>query len=118
MASLSSQGGCHVWSLTGGLKEERTVFYPKQRLAAHEKYGLKCLFSPDSSLLATTSADGTVKLWSTENLTLYKTLQVMHQSEISSFYCRTLEIKKINMVIGVENRKINPCGLIQMYCSP
>jgi len=75
MASLNSKGGCHVWSLTGGLKEERTVFYPKQRISAHSKYGLKCLFSPDSSLLATTSADGTVKLWSTEDLTLYKLLQ-------------------------------------------
>lgn len=74
MASLNSKGGCHVWRLTGGLKEERTVFYPKQLIPAHQKYGLKCLFSPDSSLLATTSADGTVKLWNTQDLTLYKQL--------------------------------------------
>ena len=72
MASVSNKGTCYVWSLTE--KEEKTVFYPKQRIPAHSKYGLKCLFSPDSSLLATTSADGTLKLWSTSDFSIYKTL--------------------------------------------
>jgi len=37
---------------------------PLKQLQAHPTYALKCLFSPDSRLLATCSADHTVKLWS------------------------------------------------------
>ena len=73
MACINDKGTCLVWSLAGN-KEERTLFYPKQKIPAHKTYGLKCLFSPDSSLLATTSADGTLKLWKTKDFTLYKTL--------------------------------------------
>lgn len=74
MASVNNKGMCYVWRLTGGAREEKTIFYPQQRIPAHVKYGLKCLFSPDSSLLATTSADGTLKLWNTSDFTLFKTL--------------------------------------------
>eukprot|EP00993_Chasmostoma_nieuportense_P001754 NODE_2606_length_1139_cov_14.121542_g2486_i0.p1 GENE.NODE_2606_length_1139_cov_14.121542_g2486_i0~~NODE_2606_length_1139_cov_14.121542_g2486_i0.p1 ORF type:complete len:349 (-),score=80.81 NODE_2606_length_1139_cov_14.121542_g2486_i0:91-1077(-) len=50
---------------------------------AHNKYILKCLFSPNQRLLATTSADWTVNLWNTtksgkpasENWSLLKSLQ-------------------------------------------
>lgn len=73
MACINDKGICLVWSLAGN-KEERTMFYPKQKIPAHKTYGLKCLFSPDSSLLATTSADGTLKLWKTKDFSLYKTL--------------------------------------------
>ena len=73
MASINDKGTCLVWSLAGN-KDEKTLFYPKQKIPAHKTYGLKCLFSPDSSLLATTSADGTLKLWKTKDFSLYKTL--------------------------------------------
>jgi G protein beta subunit-like protein len=42
----------------------------KQTKKAHDRYGLKCLFSPDSTYLATSSADGSIKIWSTNDLTL------------------------------------------------
>lgn len=32
-------------------------------IQAHETFAIKCLFSPDSSSILTTSADGTAKLW-------------------------------------------------------
>ena len=35
--------------------------------AAHKRYGLKCKFSPDSTMLVTTSADQTAKLWSSSD---------------------------------------------------
>lgn len=34
---------------------------------AHDEYLLRCVMSPDSRLVATTSADKSIKLWSTEN---------------------------------------------------
>lgn len=40
----------------------------KLKLKAHNRYTLKCKFSPDSTLLATTSADQSVKIWRTADL--------------------------------------------------
>lgn len=40
----------------------------KLKLTAHKRYTLKCKFSPDSTLLATTSADQTAKIWRTADL--------------------------------------------------
>jgi len=34
---------------------------------AHNRYALKCKFSPDTSVLATTSADQTARLWTVDN---------------------------------------------------
>jgi G protein beta subunit-like protein len=48
---------------------------PLQKLEAHQTYVLKTLLSPDVKLLATTSADKTVKIWNVEkNFALEKTL--------------------------------------------
>ena len=41
---------------------------PLQKKQAHTKYVLKCQISPDLNLLATASADHTVKLWSLPDL--------------------------------------------------
>jgi len=68
MAAVNNQGNCYVWGLTkGGSKDDPTVLHPKTKIAAHKRYALKCLFSPDSCLLATTSADTTVKIWQTSD---------------------------------------------------
>jgi G protein beta subunit-like protein len=40
----------------------------KLKLKAHKRYALKCKFSPDCTLLATTSADQTAKIWRTADL--------------------------------------------------
>ncbi|KRX06075.1 WD40-repeat-containing domain [Pseudocohnilembus persalinus] len=47
-----------------------------QKFEAHNDYILKCLVSPDTSLLATCSADKTIKLWERQNdqYSLFKTL--------------------------------------------
>lgn len=65
MAAVNNQGNCYVWGLSGGSKDDPTVLNPKTKIAAHKRNALKCLFSPDSCLLATTSADTTVKIWQT-----------------------------------------------------
>mmetsp|Transcript_25539 Transcript_25539/g.42627 ORF Transcript_25539/g.42627 Transcript_25539/m.42627 type:complete len:307 (-) Transcript_25539:1468-2388(-) len=41
---------------------------------AHEDYLLKCVISPDSRSIATTSADKTIKLWDTSDFSLESTL--------------------------------------------
>ncbi len=47
-------------------------------LPAHDDYILKCIISPDVSVVATTSSDKTIRLWNTTTWELEKTL-VGHQ---------------------------------------
>merc|ERR1711972_1305014 len=46
---------------------------------AHKRYALKCKFSPDSSVLITSSADQTCKLWRTSDYTLVSELSEQSQ---------------------------------------
>jgi G protein beta subunit-like protein len=62
----------HTNTYTGGA--HTTHFEPLHKLRAHPSYILKCLISPDSQQLATTSADKTIKLWNLETFTLDRTL--------------------------------------------
>ncbi|CAF4965118.1 unnamed protein product, partial [Rotaria socialis] len=66
MAAVTSNGDCQIWSMTGFSPQMRVI--PRKNFPAHNRYGLKCLFSPDMTLLATTSADGTAKIWRTSDL--------------------------------------------------
>ncbi|XP_071948073.1 target of rapamycin complex subunit lst8-like [Antedon mediterranea] len=74
MAAVNNRGNCYVWALKGGRSTETSQLRPKTKLQAHKKYALKCKFSPDSTLLATTSSDQTVKLWKTSDFSLMTTL--------------------------------------------
>lgn len=49
MAAVNNKGHCYIWSLSGGVKEEPTKLNPKQKIEAHQRYALKCKFSPDST---------------------------------------------------------------------
>jgi target of rapamycin complex subunit LST8 len=42
-------------------------FVPLHQVKAHSRYLLKCVFSPNSEYLVTTSADKTAKLWNTKS---------------------------------------------------
>lgn len=75
MAAVNNKGNCYVWTLTGGRGEDPTQLHPKTKIPAHKKYALKCKFSPDSTLLATTSADMTVRIWKTQDLSLQTELK-------------------------------------------
>ncbi|RLV73153.1 hypothetical protein DV515_00017202 [Chloebia gouldiae] len=70
------QGNCYVWNLTGGIGEEVTQLIPKTKIPAHNRYALQCKFSPDSTLLATCSADQTCKIWRTSNFSLMTELSI------------------------------------------
>jgi hypothetical protein len=45
LAAANNKGKCFVWKL---LDEDTSKLEPLQKLEAHSKYILKCLFSPDS----------------------------------------------------------------------
>lgn len=75
MAAVNSKGICYVWSLSSGQGNSPITLIPRVKKDAHKRHGLKCQFSPDSSLLATTSADGTCKIWSTADFSLKTTLK-------------------------------------------
>lgn len=68
MACVTNLGTLHVWDFASGGKDQ-TVAEQRQKITAHKRYGLKCKFSPDSSALATTSADQSTKLWRPKDLT-------------------------------------------------
>ncbi|NWU38379.1 LST8 protein, partial [Hylia prasina] len=76
MAAVNSSGHCYVWNLTGGIGEEVTQLIPKTKIPAHNRYALQCKFSPDSTLLATCSADQTCKIWRTSNFSLMTELSI------------------------------------------
>jgi len=69
MAVVNNNGKCYVWSLTSD-DAEMTQLHPKVQISAHNRYGLSCKFSPDSSLLATTSADHSCKILRTADFSL------------------------------------------------
>lgn len=46
---LLYQGNCYVWNLAGGIGEEVTQMIPKTKIPAHNRYSLRCKFSPDST---------------------------------------------------------------------
>jgi len=61
-AASNNTGSVFVWKINEG----DLNFEPIQKIEAHKSYCLKTVFSPNSKLLATTSADKTVKIWTTE----------------------------------------------------
>ncbi len=68
---MQKKGKLNLWVLTNcyGGKSSPTLGRCLTK-KAHDRYGLKCLFSPDSTYMATSSADGSIKIWSTNDLTL------------------------------------------------
>lgn len=49
MVSFVFQGNCYVWNMAGGIGEEVTQLIPKTKIPAHNRYSLRCKFSPDST---------------------------------------------------------------------
>lgn len=71
LAAVNNKGVCYIWSLSTSKHQSLSIMEPKTKILAHKKHGLRCKFSPDANLLLTTSADGTAKLWNTNDFSLY-----------------------------------------------
>ena len=50
-------------------KNKENILDPIETVAAHKLYVTACAYNPSGDLLATTSSDDTVKLWSTASWT-------------------------------------------------
>ncbi|MCL4132035.1 UNVERIFIED_CONTAM: hypothetical protein GTU68_000887, partial [Idotea baltica] len=70
LAAINNRGKVYIWRLKGGVDDAPITLTPIHSLTAHQKYGLKVKFSPDSSLMATTSADSTCSIWRTKDFSL------------------------------------------------
>ena len=66
LAAVDNKGSCFMM----GLNVNPKIGCVQRRLKfkAHKRYALKCRFSPDSTMLITTSADQTAKIWRTADL--------------------------------------------------
>jgi len=76
LAAVNSKGDCYIWMLEEG---EELRLNPYHKMKVHKRYALSCSFSPDSNLLATTSADQTCKVWKMSDFNLAADLQCSGQ---------------------------------------
>lgn len=68
LAAVDNKGSCYMLALKAGSGGKAAAFQRRLKFTAHKRYALKCRFSPDSTLLVTTSADQTAKVWRTADL--------------------------------------------------
>lgn len=78
MAAVNNKGRCYIWSLSR-LGDEPTRLNPKHKIEAHSRYGLKCRFNRQGTLLVTTSADQTARIWTTTDFILKQELKTDNQ---------------------------------------
>lgn len=76
MAAVNNKGNCFIWSLNSSPNQKLSTLHPKLKISAHKRYVLRCKFSPDSRLLVTTSADGTARIWKTDDFSLWRELNI------------------------------------------
>lgn len=80
LACVNNKGNCYIYNLVNNLDNQKTTgLTPRNKIVAHKRYALRCKFSPDSSLLVTSSADQTCKLWRTQDFSLITDLTVDNQ---------------------------------------
>jgi len=75
MAAINHKGMVYIWTLSsvmGGASH--TQAHLKTQFQAHSRKGLKVLFSPDCTLLATSAGDQTAKIWRTADFSLHSQL--------------------------------------------
>ena len=69
------KGNIYLWRLQGGTGGDQCELLPVALIRAHSNsYITKVLISPDGKRLASASRDGTIKIWSTLDFTLVRSL--------------------------------------------
>ncbi|XP_055846080.1 protein LST8 homolog [Episyrphus balteatus] len=76
LAAVNNKGNCYIWTLSSSSNQKLSTLQAKQKIYAHKRYVLRCKFSPDSSLLVTTSGDGTARIWKTDDFEMWQELSI------------------------------------------
>lgn len=77
LAAINNKGNCYVWDLYSEGKDQLTKTEAKLKFGAQARYGLKCKFSPDSTLIVTTGGDGTARIYKiADDFKIYRTLKI------------------------------------------
>lgn len=84
MAAINNKGSCYIWdlkdpekTLTNPEGEGLTKSEARLKFVSQTRYGLKCKFSPDSSLLVTTGGDGSARIYkANDDFKLYRELRI------------------------------------------
>lgn len=77
MSAINNKGVVFIWDLLSDGIDQLTKTNARLKFAAQTRYGLKCKFSPDSSLLVTTGGDGSARLYKTDDdFKLYRELRI------------------------------------------
>uniref|UniRef100_A0A1B6JXY3 Target of rapamycin complex subunit lst8 n=1 Tax=Homalodisca liturata TaxID=320908 RepID=A0A1B6JXY3_9HEMI len=79
MAAVTNRGRCFIWELPAMFVEELTLIQHRAMIEAHQRYALRCKFSPDSKLLITSSADQTARLWKMGEYEFFRELKRENQ---------------------------------------
>ncbi|GBL99997.1 Target of rapamycin complex subunit lst8 [Araneus ventricosus] len=104
MAAVDNKGNCYIFLLSyRGSESSHARPIRHLKFQAHETYALKCKFSPDSTLLVTTSADCSAKVWRTADLNLLPSSLVTDPS----YENNNIEWKKIRPTPMIELRDNN-----------
>jgi G protein beta subunit-like protein len=74
MVALGNSGMLYKYTMAQASSAVKGVLGEPQSVKAHDRYGLSVTISPDSKLIATTSADHSIKLWGAADLALERTL--------------------------------------------
>lgn len=64
---------------SGSPPKQQLRLAPIKKIDAHKRYALKCKFSPDSSILVTSSADQTCRVWRTSDFGLVSEMTAENQ---------------------------------------
>ncbi|EPX72225.1 WD repeat protein Pop3 [Schizosaccharomyces octosporus yFS286] len=62
----NNKGNCYVWRMLN--HQGASLLQPVVKFQAHPRYITRCVLSPDVKHLATCSADSTVNIWSTDDM--------------------------------------------------
>lgn len=114
MAAVNNEGACVTWNVSGGFGDVPLRFQAREPIYhPHRRYALKCLFSPDSTILATSGADGTAKIWRTIDFSLVTECKDNQQRWVwdlaftsDSRYLFTASSDKLARLWSVENGEI------------
>lgn len=101
LTAVTNKGSCHIWRIVHTDSSQNILLESHFTMQAHKKYILKCQFSPDATLIATTSADGLARIWRTSDRT--KILELKDQNQRWVWDCAFTEDSQFLITASSDN---------------